>query len=93
MIDGQTSYPYVSLSGTDAQTLMQQQRDIIDIAQALLERMIDATPHPRDYQGGEHAWRDAMGEHNMTTAAVNHFIMEAQYRLGMIEDQAQRLRA
>lgn len=42
--------PQISLNGTDRQSLVDQQRDVITALDAVIHAMAQAMPHGRDYQ-------------------------------------------
>ena len=63
--------PLLSINGTSASALMQQQFDVCENASNLLNALREAAPHPRDYQGFPARYAVAREVHEAHCRVVN----------------------
>lgn len=71
--------PTVSLNGSTAQELLQQQLDVLKAVDALRDAMRQAAPHGRDYQYAPERWNDARNDFNDTAEALDLIKVRARY--------------
>lgn len=71
-------YPSIHLNGTAKDDLLNQQRQVHKAAQGLLEFLIEAMPHGRDFyvQADQNAGRKAREEHLERIVAVQKIMNE-----------------
>lgn len=55
--------PTVNVNGTELRGLLRQKLDVLKAYEALLNALILAAPHPRDYPGGEAEYAVARAAH------------------------------
>jgi hypothetical protein len=85
--------PLVNLNGTDAETLIEQQKDIVEAADQLLRALHHAMPHGRDYHmlSGPENWTElARREHQARIACVQQIIKDAHDIAASVMEQRRR---
>lgn len=68
--------PGINLNGTSADALCDQANDVVRAADALLQAMVNAAPHGRDYQHSKASWDMARYDYNTRATAIRHLRSE-----------------
>lgn len=73
-------YPIITLNGNKAQTLAEEYHEIVLACENLREKMLDATPHGRNYQSANHTtdYNKALEEHRERLRALSKITKEVE---------------